>query len=96
MGFLFILSIIPVRFLDERSSIPAPTEIIQHKKDRNQFKEKRKEWMDNMHRAGPGVDWEKIDQRSRQIKIDQKTKNRKTQLSENGPKLSGPLPIFWD
>ena len=77
MGFIFILPIIPVRFLDERSSIPAPTEIIQHKKDRNQFKEKRKEWMDNMHRVGPGVDWEKIDQRSRQIKIDQKTKNRK-------------------
>ena len=42
--------------------IPLPTEIINAKQNRKQYKIDRQEWIKNMHRAGPGIDWEKMNQ----------------------------------
>ncbi|HIB04130.1 MAG TPA: hypothetical protein EYO18_00140, partial [Candidatus Marinimicrobia bacterium] len=57
--------------------VPIPTEVINKKKDRKKFKEERQEWMQNMHRAAPDVDWEKMDLDTRFDKITTKTLNRK-------------------
>lgn len=48
--------------------LPAPTDVVQRKMNRKQFKKERKEWMKNMHRAAPGVDTEKINQAIRNEK----------------------------
>ena len=50
--FLVILLIIlPQILIDDSHNFPIPTEIIERKKDRNLFKQNRKEWMENMHRS---------------------------------------------
>ena len=41
--------------------IPAPTEIIQKKKDRKKFKQDRKNYYEQMHKTAPDDDWRKID-----------------------------------
>ncbi|SVB07113.1 uncharacterized protein METZ01_LOCUS159967, partial [marine metagenome] len=63
--------------------IPLPTEIIKGKQNRKQYKIDRQEWIENMHRAAPGIDWEKMNQQTRFIKIKQKTLSRK-QLEKDG------------
>jgi len=75
-SFLFIL-IFTVRENGAVSEIPAPTEIIQKKNDRKKFKKDRQEWMENMHRTAPGVDWRKMDQQTRDEKFKIKTQLRK-------------------
>ena len=78
---LLVSLILALVYLDpdksEFGEMPVPTEIIQKKKDRKQFKKDRKEWLENMHRTAPGVDWKKMDQQTRQKKIAQKTEIRK-------------------
>ena len=63
--------------------IPLPTEIINAKQNRKQYKIDRQEWIKNMHRAGPGIDWEKMNQQIRFRKIKQKTLSRK-ELEKDG------------
>ena len=63
--------------------IPLPTEIINAKQNRKQYKIDRQEWIENMHRAGPGIDWEKMNQQIRFRKIKQKTLSRK-ELEKDG------------
>ena len=78
---LLVSLILALVYLDpdksEFGEMPVPTEIIQKKKDRKQFKKDRKEWLENMHRTAPGVDWKKMDQQTHQKKIAQKTEIRK-------------------
>ena len=50
--------------------IPIPTEFDINKSKRKDFKNQRKEYMKNMHRAHPDVDWEKMDAESRKIRTD--------------------------
>ena len=53
---------------------PVPTEFDINKSKRKDFKNQRKEYIKNMHRAHPDVDWEKMDAESRKIrteKVDQ-------------------------
>ena len=63
--------------------IPLPTEIIKGKQNRKQYKTDRQEWIENMHRAAPGIDWEKMNQQTRFRKIKQNTLSRK-QLEKDG------------
>ncbi len=44
---------------------PVPTEFDIKKSKRKDFKNQRKDYMKNMHRAHPDVDWEKMDEESR-------------------------------
>ena len=41
--------------------IPAPTEIIQKKKDRKKFKQDRKNYYEQMHKTAPDEDWRKME-----------------------------------
>ncbi len=56
---------------DNFQQSPTPTEYIQEKEDRKIFKKQRQEWIEQMHRTAPDVDWRKIDAETRK----QKSKN---------------------
>ena len=75
---LLVSLILALVYLDpdksEFGEMPVPTEIIQKKKDRKQFKKDRKEWLENMHRTAPGVDWKKMDQQIKEL-IDRSLKS---------------------
>ena len=67
----------------EFGEMPVPTEIIQKKKDRKQFKKDRKEWLENMHRTAPGGDWKKMDQQTKEF-IDNEINNNEVCLFMKG------------
>ena len=78
---LLILLIVLTSILKEDSQhIPIPTEIIEKKKNRKVFKQNRKEWMENMHRAAPEVDWRLVDENTRKNKFIANTLKRKNSL----------------
>jgi len=68
------------------SKNPSPTEYLQMKKAKKEFKKNRKQWIENMHRTAPGVDWRKIDEQTRLEKNTQKLALRKKLVN------SGELP----
>jgi len=68
------------------SKNPSPTEYLQMKKAKKEFKESRKEWIEDMHRTAPGVDWRKIDEQTRRDKNLRKLALRKDLIN------SGKLP----
>ena len=49
---------------------PVPTEFDINKSKRKEFKNQRKEYIKNMHRSHPDMDWEKMDAESRRIRTD--------------------------
>ena len=49
---------------------PVPTEFDIKKSKRKDFKNQRKEYIKNMHRAHPDVDWVKMEAESRKIRTD--------------------------
>jgi|ETNmetMinimDraft_8_1059916.scaffolds.fasta_scaffold13399_2 hypothetical protein len=60
------------------STFPNPTEIIQYKKDKKDFKKHRKEYIRQMHKAHPDTDWEAMDKAvrdERSRKVVEKRKN---------------------
>ena len=50
--------------------MPVPTEFDKNKSKRQDFKNQRREYMKNMHRAHPDMDWEKMDAESRKIRTE--------------------------
>ena len=80
--FLFFITVIiaGINFCilnnKEYKNPPIPTELIQKKKDHKIFKEQRKDWIENMHRSHPDVDWREIDRRNRKINTDIARKSR--------------------
>ena len=84
-NFLTILLFILLIFIvfpskENDHNIPIPTDIIEKKKNRKLFKQNRKEWMENMHRAAPDVDWRVIDEKTRNVNYIYNTLNRKSSL----------------
>ena len=74
-SYLFMIAIsFSIYSKKEKVNYPAPTEIIERKKDRKIFKEQRKEWMRAMHRTEPGLDWQKVNSVTRKEKFIEKTK----------------------
>ena len=95
---IYVLLFFIIIFLskDQNSNIPIPTDIIERKKDRKLFKQNRKEWMENMHRSAPGIDWKKIDDKTRNQKYLSKTLNRKNSLqSSHGLQSALLIPGEW-
>ena len=89
---IFILSIIlilSVYFIIDKQDqniegkFPAPTELMQKKKDRKKFKKGRKEYYKQMHKTAPDVDWKKIDADFRREKSRNKTELRRNIISQN-------------
>ena len=77
---LFLFISLTSIFKENIQDIPIPTEIIEKKKNRKIFKQNRKEWMENMHRAAPGVDWRLVNENTRKNKFIAKTLKRKNSL----------------
>ena len=70
-----LLFIIGIWLIDDVQPVisgrmPVPTEFDINKSKRKDFKNQRKEYMKNMHRALPDTDWEKMDAESRKIRTD--------------------------
>ena len=62
--------------------LPVPTEFSIKKSKRKEFKKGRKDYIENMHRAHPEDDWEKIDSETRLERIN-KIKEDRFQLLNN-------------
>jgi len=60
---------------------PVPTEFDIKKSKPKDFKNQRKEYIKNMHRAHPDDDWKKMDTDSRKIKTDQVRELRKSLIT---------------
>ena len=86
-----------------RGHIPTPTEFDINKSKRKDFKNQRKEYMKNMHRALPNVDWEKMDAESRKIRTDKVRETRQSlfytqDLNSQGKQtenISRDLSGYW-
>ena len=78
----FIMSIILIN-KNTSSDMPVPTEFVNKKKDRKKFKQGRKDWMKNMHRSAPDVDWEEMDRNFRRERTTQINETR-LELYRNG------------
>ena len=59
-------------------------EIIQKKKDRKEFKESRKEYIDLIHKRGSDIDWKKMDSDFRKQRSLKRTLERKEYVNQNG------------
>ena len=46
---------------------PTPTEFIEKKKNRKKIKQGRKQWISDMHKAAPGVNWKSVDKLNRKV-----------------------------
>jgi hypothetical protein len=70
-GLLAISLIIGFVYLfTETVEIPQPSDR-KSIEEKNQFRQERAKWMEDMHRAGPGVDWRKIEEQNKRKKKDQ-------------------------
>ena len=89
ISILSIILILSVYFIIDKQDqniegkFPAPTELMQKKKDRKKFKKGRKEYYKQMHKTAPDVDWKKIDADFRREKSRNKTELRRNIISQN-------------
>ena len=93
--FLIILTFILIMLNKNYKRIPPPTEIIERNKDRKIFKQNRKDWMENMHRSAPNVDWKKMDQESRRQQVFSRTSARKEIINRQIQRNSINTPGEW-
>ena len=92
---LFIFTcvfIISIYKNDSTIKTPTPTEYIEKKNNKKKFKNSRKKWIENMHRAAPGDNWREIDRENRKIKTDIVREKRNVLLQNN--KLDDLLDNF--
>ena len=82
--FIFILLITTSVINKDKPTIygqlPIPTEFDKNRSKRKDFKQERKEYMRNMHRAHPNYDWEEMDKITRKLETDRARKIRKELL----------------
>jgi len=72
---------------------PAPTEIIQQKQDRKEFKRHRKEYIEQMHKTAPGDDWHQIDAATRQEKWQAKSILRQALKNDDTFEQEAPTTV---
>jgi len=75
------------------SLTPAPTEILQRKKDRKEFKKHRKEFIEQMHKTAPDIDWKQIDAETRSAKHQENTALRSELLNSGDYDHSNPPSV---
>lgn len=66
------------------NSKPVPTEFVERKKNRKEFKKSRKEYIDLIHKRGPDVDWRKMDLDFRKNRAYENTMFRQNYINQNG------------
>ncbi len=64
------------------STLPSPTEIIQYKKDKKDFKKHRKEYIRQMHKAHPDTDWKAMDKAVRDERSRRVVEKRKNLIEQ--------------
>ncbi len=69
--------------ITQSKAAPPPTEIAENKANRKEKKRLRTEWMENMHRTAPDVDWKEMDIATRKNRVT-KIMNQRRLLQENG------------
>ena len=69
---LLILSCIVIIIIYNQDTMkpPTPTEYVEKKKNKKEFKQNRKEWIENMHKSDPTIDWRQIDKVNRKNNTD--------------------------
>ncbi|MBI64810.1 MAG: hypothetical protein CMG64_00750 [Candidatus Marinimicrobia bacterium] len=85
-GFFFLAFLCIVSyysFSDKNYIRRAPIEFINKKSIRKEFKNNRKDWMENMHRSHPDDDWRLIDKNNRKKNTDEVRLLRKNIVSNN-------------
>ncbi|MFQ6609157.1 MAG: hypothetical protein ACE5D7_00005, partial [Fidelibacterota bacterium] len=87
--FVYLGNLIIHSMNNSGRDIPAPTQFQLHKEKRKEFKKKRQQWMEQMHRTAPDVDWRKIDMETRRQKHQTNTRLRQQYFSAN-PGSSSP------
>ena len=66
LSLLILLSVfVIIIYNKDTMRAPTPTEYIEKKKNKKEFKKNRKDWIENMHKAAPDVDWRQIDKVNR-------------------------------
>lgn len=83
-GLIFIFYILVLLFWQKQSDqpkifgkYPAPTEYIDKKSKRKDFKKERKEYIKNIHRSHPDDDWKAIDRKNRKLQTDKIRQKRR-------------------
>ena len=79
---IFILFFNIENFLYNYNSQPTPTEFILKKKNRQEFKKSRQDWIENMHKSHPNDDWREIDAQNRKLNTDRALELRKIIFNE--------------
>ena len=91
-GLIFIFYVLILLFWQKQSDhqpkifgkYPTPTEYIDKKSKRKDFKNERKEYIKNIHRSHPDDDWKAIDRRNRKLQTDKiRQKRRNLFLNTN-------------
>ena len=67
ISVLVVIGVLNVIRVNNRQR-PVPTEYVQKKIDRKEFKKQREEYINNMHRAHPDDDWQAMDKEVRKEK----------------------------
>lgn len=69
---LGLLSLHLILQTDITTAFPAPTDRASSHNENLEFKQKRKEWLENMHRAAPGVNWREIEKENLRRKAEER------------------------
>ena len=84
-AIITIVFILGIWFSETKPEIkgrqPVPTEFDIKKSKRKDFKNQRKEYIKNMHRAHPDVDWAKMDADTRKLRTDKVRQTRNSLLT---------------
>ena len=67
---LCFISYIAYDGMSVQSTMPAPTEFLEKKENKKEFKKHRKEFYEYMHQSDSDVDWREIDRKTRKEKTD--------------------------
>jgi photosystem II stability/assembly factor-like uncharacterized protein len=62
---IIALSVFLFQHKKKNSMLPVPTEYQEMKNAKKEFKKNRKKWIEQMHRAAPGVNWQEMDAQTR-------------------------------
>ncbi len=80
--FLFIGLYLIYEGNSNQNKRPVPTEFVEKKKNKKEFKKYRKEFYEHMHQSDSGTDWKEIDRKTRKEKTDNSKILLESMLSE--------------
>jgi len=69
---------------------PSPTEIVQWKEGRTEFRRQREEWLESLHYARPGTDWKAIENRNRMENIARRQELEAAERQAAAPRGGSP------